>query len=707
MRTTTDLLPAINSLYDLNLTDKDIQELTHKLDNFVDKFNAAENKPILTYDEDLKTVQYIIRRGSSLYYSSGASRSTEKITIKKHGNSYDDNANKKALEKLDDLIKDGERGFLISVHDRYSDRRFVIIKDLQMHKLQELSYLQRFLSEVRDSKVIFNDLYSKTYSTIDEFKAAIEADLWENYTHLKVQSRDLDSKHIKNFFKTVLPNALATSTDKRRFLEEKCYGSHRNSLRAITDIFEQNNVRFCITVGTGYYDDPSCGIVPIHSDHASFDYADVNRFYLAENSRYDGENSTNEKPFGKAMFIAEDPIIPKKNVLQYMYDSINDETTRNIADSDVNLIVKRLAQQEAREQADRKRREALDKKVEDKIKVLSDPKGTLKLNNVHFTHDSITYADQTLAFSNRTGWVGQMVSRLTRHYQLNDINYDHVFDYFIDIAAASGDIQGTIGTVSFEIELVTKTNIRNISSTRYYVNGSRVNKDEIKPVLTRAICFDKQEDFDYFVKSVSSCSLKMHRYLQTGIDIDVRDDFDGSNCVMKLPIERRKNINYLVLNDQEYRIRDTQKVLGLQKKYHLLDVINILLTDTVIVGVVAEDIKELIEAAKKEYITAVEKSKQLLKETEELFKIKLDTVRFQDGKERHGYVINGNLRTYFLEFAEREEDRAGVYSYPDGRYICIVDKSQSQVGMDKLVNRIYALHNDSLVASQINTLQQT
>ena len=705
MRTTTDLLPAINSLYDLNLTEQDINELSTKLDSFVDKFNAAENKPKLTYDEDLKTLQYVIRRGNSLYYASNATRSTEKITIKKHGNSYDEAANTKALEKLDGMLKEGERGYIVSIHDRYSDRRFVIIKDLEMHKLKDLSYLQRFLSEVKESKVIFNDLYTKTYPKIDDFKDAIEADLWENYEHLKLASRDFETTHVKNFFKVVLPNAKLTTTDKRRELEQKCYESPRNSLRAITDIFEQNNVRFCITTGAGYYDGSTSGIITVHSDHASFDYADVNRYYLSDSSRYDGENSTSERPFGKAMFIAEDPIIPRKNVLQYMFDSINDETTRNIADSDVNLIVKRLAQQEAREQADQKRREALEKKVEDKIKVLNDPKGTLKLNNVHFTHGAITYAEQTLSFSNRTGWVGQMVSRLTRHYQLNDINYDHVFDYFIDIAAASGDIQGTIGTVDFNIELVTKVNIRNISSTRYYVNGSRVNKDEIKPVLTRAICFDKQEDFDYFVKSVGSCSLKMHRYLQTGIDIDVRDDFDGSNCVMKLPIERRKNINYLVLNDQEYRIRDTQKVIGLQKKYQLLDIINALLTDTVIVGVVAEDIKELIEAAKKEYITAVEKSKQLLKETEDLFKIKLDTVRFQDGKERHGYVINGNLRTYFLEFTEREEDRAGVYSYPDGRYICIVDKSQSQVGMDKLVNRIYALHNDSLVASQINTLQ--
>ena len=40
-------------------------------------------------------------------------------------------------------------------------------------------------------------------------------------------------------------------------------------------------------------------------------------------------------------------------------------------------------------------------------------------------------------------------------------------------------------------------------------------------------------------------------------------------------------------------------------------------------------------------------------------------------------------------------------------YICIVDKGNiTPVGMDKLINRIYALHNDSMLAPQISTLNR-
>ena len=54
--------------------------------------------------------------------------------------------------------------------------------------------------------------------------------------------------------------------------------------------------------------------------------------------------------------------------------------------------------------------------------------------------------------------------------------------------------------------------------------------------------------------------------------------------------------------------------------------------------------------------------------------------------------------------AEEQSRSCGVYDFYSGQYICIVDKSTSQVGQDKLVNRIFALLNDSRVAKHINTL---
>ena len=45
MRTSLSLLPAINNLYDLNLTAEDISDLSEKLPTFVNSFNEKEKKP--------------------------------------------------------------------------------------------------------------------------------------------------------------------------------------------------------------------------------------------------------------------------------------------------------------------------------------------------------------------------------------------------------------------------------------------------------------------------------------------------------------------------------------------------------------------------------------------------------------------------------------------------------------------------------------
>ena len=76
-----------------------------------------------------------------------------------------------------------------------------------------------------------------------------------------------------------------------------------------------------------------------------------------------------------------------------------------------------------------------------------------------------------------------------------------------------------------------------------------------------------------------------------------------------------------------------------------------------------------------------------------------------EGSTIPGYVVNGNIRSYFVEADLDNINRCRVYSYPDMRYICIVDKTpDQQEGVDAIVNRLYALKNDSMLATQISTL---
>jgi len=50
-------------------------------------------------------------------------------------------------------------------------------------------------------------------------------------------------------------------------------------------------------------------------------------------------------------------------------------------------------------------------------------------------------------------------------------------------------------------------------------------------------------------------------------------------------------------------------------------------------------------------------------------------------------------------------DRLRVFSYPDMGYICMIDKTVNQTGPTNLINRVYALHNDSLISKNVKTLK--
>ena len=196
----------------------------------------------------------------------------------------------------------------------------------------------------------------------------------------------------------------------------------------------------------------------------------------------------------------------------------------------------------------------------------------------------------------------------------------------------------------------------------------------------------------------------MHRYLQLGLDITVRDHFDNTEVVLKFPLERIKNLNYLVLNDQEYKVRNTEKLLRLERAETIIDVINTLLSGEIVENVNASDVKDLINAGKQAYIDAVEKSKELLASCEKVLGIKQELISLKDGNEFTGYRIKGNLRDYVVN---ARDERYSVYDADTASYICIVDKTNSaQAGLDRLVNRLFALANDSRVATKINTLKQ-
>ena len=96
----------------------------------------------------------------------------------------------------------------------------------------------------------------------------------------------------------------------------------------------------------------------------------------------------------------------------------------------------------------------------------------------------------------------------------------------------------------------------------------------------------------------------------------------------------------------------------------------------------------------------------MLEDTEKLFNLHKTTID-HEGTELTGYMIQGNVKTYFLQvnLESSYENSTKVYEFPSMKYLCVVDKSVDRsVSIDRVVSRIYALHNDSLIAQDVNTL---
>ena len=512
---------------------------------------------------------------------------------------------------------------------------------------------------------------------------------------------------IIDFFTLLYPKAKVYSAIKSQPQSQS--QSLRPYMNIITNVIEHNNRRYSISAykdGYGYgseYNRKRLSVTDSTQDE--YDYVDVDRMFVSMN-----KNSTSA--LGDMAFIDSDYQLPTDEVIQSHlgHNRGADAPTILMTNKELAMIVKRFQQRLDRSKAEDVSKRKLADKIRNKINVLKTPKGKLKINGVEFTRTKILYENQSLILSSHEDeeWVFSVISRVLRGYNLDSLNFDAILAEFlnkIDFEARGNNkpIVGQIGDVTFTVSTETTTNTIGNTSRRTYINERRINQDEVKDCIERGLCFQKQTDFDYFLQEVSKCSLKIHKYLQRGISMTVRDEFNACEISMKLPITRKKNINYLVMQGREFRIKDTHKIIELRKARNLVEVLNVFMNEKILNGIHHTYIKGLVDAAKKEYITAIDKSKKLLKETVEMFKLEEKDYNL-NGKNVHGFLIKGKRHQYVLEVHDDPETKNNVYTYPDGGYLCIVDKSTSQVGMDKLVNRIYALHNDSALASQIYTI---
>lgn len=250
-------------------------------------------------------------------------------------------------------------------------------------------------------------------------------------------------------------------------------------------------------------------------------------------------------------------------------------------------------------------------------------------------------------------------------------------------------------------------------ASRYTINGIKINHKELVDCVRRGICYQTQEDFDGFLKIVSKFSLELHKIMSSGATAHIRitHNYDTS---IELRFIRHKNRNYLRHGEQEIRINNLPTLAKkVQKCSSLNDLCRIFSTDRYFPDTdVDEDlIVALINEGKERYKQAIKKSEKLLEDT-----VKAVGGTMLENETVHGKTfskaykvkgISGNEYIVSENYENHHEGHCDVQLVTDDslQYICIVDRAiGDQVGKDKIVNRLYALKNDSKVVGDIHTL---
>jgi hypothetical protein len=640
------------------------------LDVYNDIYGLGITQTEITEFENLWT----LFEGSCLTYIYGPGPKNQDFILK--FNEYDKTIQ---LEETDPNVK--LFGYNIF---RLKNRRYYL---KYMPKPEDLEFLERL------GEIINSDKQSFVFNSLDEIRNHVfstkDIDLFLGYGYLNTddiktlywlcgklnqykESKFTNMKRYKDMpeYVSQIIDVIQLSDDTRIAL----YVVHSNSYRYTTS--DNFVIKKYIT----------------KPDDASYNWTDPERYFSHENKK-------TKHP--KAFYIGPNPVFPPEDALSKY---IRGHSQVVIENQTLEMIIKRDERKKIEDAAIQKAQSAIQTKLNKKIEGLENGE-EFSFNDVTFRSNEIEYENQIIK-SNYIK-VKDIVTNFINNLEDDAFNFELIFEGFcralIKQAQTKGKVTAEVGTVHINLEIRSKKNTAGITMVTNYVNEYRINKDELLDVLQRALCYNKNEDYENYLESVSKCSLRYHRFIASGIQLKVHDTITGEDIEFKIGLDRDKNRNYISYGDSiHYPVKDSNKLLNLVGSTDMARVINVLLNPD-IVGIKGSDIKYIIENGRKALEVERNKEKQMLEQAIELFKCeKLEEALLDNGRVVDGYTIKGKLREYIIETSTIR-----VFEYPSGKYLCMVDKGQNEhANIARLVSRMFALANDSKLANEITTLQK-
>ena len=272
-------------------------------------------------------------------------------------------------------------------------------------------------------------------------------------------------------------------------------------------------------------------------------------------------------------------------------------------------------------------------------------------------------------------------------------SYNNSDNYF-DLSKTTDNFELWVG--KFKVKLSEKGSL-------VYIENKRINRGEIVEILARGLCFDNKEKYMELISEISKCSLKIHNLITNGILFDFREELTNQDITVRLNLIKKGKGCCIVLDNNQYAINNinglnNSVIGGYRARNNFSKLIGVFSKNTEI-----QDEKIVISLLKegvKGYKEAIRRSEELLQETINLLGIQQMKTTI-DHQEENGYLIKGKLKEYFVT------ENLKIYEYPSLKYVCVIDKDRHDtIGKDRLVSRMYALSNDSLMIENISTLNR-
>jgi hypothetical protein len=541
---------------------------------------------------------------------------------------------------------------------------------------EDKEHMQFFLSEHYHAYRYDNDSYEDTKYLAKDVKTLKDKIMNKLLEDNKINN--IETREIKHYF------WLFDQEMQKEFLDPDSFACKNDDIRRILKVWEYKNHRFSLSLCSAFED--RYKIMIFNYDNPVYNYIDKGRLFYNNIYIWDLEEKNIDTNFLKKC-------------------QKHDEDMTLVTKAKYEQVKQRYRLKVQKEKEEEELKDTIKTQAKQKLKELEG--NPITINGITFKSTGIYYQGQEIS--------GKFSSRDDRHENISD--FKEFVDYYVDFEELDTidfnrlyekfceeisirEFEGILGNINVKVKKITS------DATRHYINDIRINKDEVVEMLKRAICFDKEEDYRDLLKKVSKCNLRFHNIISNGLRIDFKDyDFIGNRHsdekILKLTIVRKGKYNFLKLKDRIYRIKDTNRLLvrstlnnhrmSTPSMKELIDLFSEMF------GFSEEQVSDLFKEGLKEYEEAIKKSEQFLAETVKLFNVS------EAEKDGHsGYLVTGKSGTRYLITKDLK-----IFEYNNMRYICVVDKDLGAgLKNDKLVNRIYALANDSLVARHIYTLKR-